>query len=97
MEHGEHYSGVERRAPEAWKLKREISTGDLFIAASILIGLFLWGKGIETRIAVIEKGQEIQSRVDAAQDALVRDSVSRIESAVRDMQQLNMRAAAALK
>lgn len=80
---------------DQWKLKREISTGDLIIAIAMLGGLFLWGKGIENRLVVVEKAQEMQARVDSAQDAVVRDSVGRIEQAVRDIQQINMQRAIA--
>jgi len=87
--------GPGKPAPEQWRLKREISTGDLIVALSMLAGLFLWGKGIENRLVVVEKGQEMQARVDSAQDAVVRDSVGRIEQAVRDIQQFQLRQAAA--
>lgn len=83
--------GMEPRAPDQWKLKREISTGDVLIALSMLLGLFLWGTGIENRLAVVEKSQEMQARVDSAQDSVVRDSVGRIEQAVRDIQQFQLR------
>jgi hypothetical protein len=87
----------ERRRPDPWKLKREVSTGDILIAVSMLLAMFLWGQRIETRLAVVEESQKVQQRIDAAQDALVRDSVGRIETAVRDIQQFIMRANGAPK
>ncbi len=81
----------ERRRPDPWKLKREVSTGDILIAVSMLLAMFLWGQRIETRLAVVEEGQKVQQRIDAAQDALLRDSVQRIETAMRDIQQFILR------
>lgn len=79
------------RKPDPWKLKREVSTGDILIAVSMLLAMFLWGQRIEARLAVVEESQKVQQRIDAAQDALVRDSVARIETAMRDIQQYILR------
>lgn len=81
----ENYRGVDRRRRERWHLKREISTGDLLVAAGILGGLLLWGRGIESRLLVIEKAQEMQARIDQQQDSIVRESVLRIEQSMRDI------------
>lgn len=81
----------ERRRPDPWKLKREVSTGDVLIAVSMLLAMFLWGQRIETRLAVVEESQKVQQRIDAAQDALLRESVQRIETAMRDIQQYILR------
>jgi hypothetical protein len=91
MSSHDELSGHAKRPSDPWKLKREVSTGDVLIAVSMLLGMFLWGQRIETRLAVVEESQKVQQRIDAAQDALVRDSVARIETAMRDIQQYILR------
>jgi hypothetical protein len=82
-----------------WRLKREVSTGDLLLAVSIGLGVIYWGNGIERRVSSseltqqflaqqVKDAQDAQKRVDAAQDQQVRDSVARIEGSIRDMQQV---------
>lgn len=80
----EDENGVERRR---WHFKREISSGDLILAVAMVIGLISWGSGIDKRLTSVEERQAMQQRVDAAQDTVVRDAMTRIEGTLRDIQQ----------
>ena len=74
-----------------WRIKREVSTGDLLLAVSMLAGLFLWGSGIDKRLAAVEERQAsaaaAQARVDAVQDQALRDSMNLVLGELRDIKQ----------
>jgi hypothetical protein len=73
--------------PRRWRLKQEVSTGDLLIAASMIAGMFLWGSKIESRLAVVEAQQTMQRIIDSAQDQTLRESMARIEISLRTIQE----------
>lgn len=76
---------------QRWRVKREITLGDILLALAIVLPMIYYISKLETRVSVIEEkqvaAQEAQRRVDASQDAVMRDSLGRIETALRDIQQ----------
>lgn len=79
---------------EHWQFKREISIGDILLAATVAIAIGLplltWAFGIEKRLSVLEDRVNAnwvqQQRVDTSQDQQLRDSIARIEQSLRDIQ-----------
>lgn len=77
-----------------WRIKREISTGDIILAGTIIVAIGIpmlaWAVGINGRVSVLEDRMAVtvaqQQRTDAEQDQVLRDSVGRIESSIRDLQ-----------
>lgn len=80
----DEYGGPERRSRERWRFKREISWGDVALAIGMIGAALVWGRSIETRLVTLETSQSLQQRVDAKQDEAMRESVVRIETAVRE-------------
>ncbi|MCC6380463.1 MAG: hypothetical protein IT519_16730 [Burkholderiales bacterium] len=84
MRQSDDYHGPERRRRERWHFKREVSWGDVGLALGLVVSALLWGRSIETRLIALETSQTVQQRVDSKQDEIMRDSLTRIESAVRE-------------
>lgn len=86
VDHGkESWEGEERR-DKSWSITREISVGNILTMISIagvLIGSYIT---IDRRITVIEARQEIQQRLDVAQDITTRDGLARIEVKLADLE-----------
>lgn len=76
--------------PRRWRFKREISTGDILLAASLIVAgavpAFVWGSGVENRLTKLETQATMQRNVDDLQDQVVREGLTRIERAVGSIQ-----------
>ena len=72
-----------------WRIRREISVGDIFLAVSVAVSigvpLVYWATGIDRRLAVVEERMVMQRSVDEGQNQVIHDSVLRIESEIRDL------------
>ena len=77
-----------------WHLKREVSTGDVILACTIIIAIGIpmmtWAVGINSRVSVLEEkvATEIvqEARDNQQESQTLRESVSRIEGDVHDIQ-----------
>lgn len=75
-----------------WRFKREVSSGDLILAISLAGGMFMWGKGIEQRVAIIEDKQvlmaTVQAQTDSRQDQATRDGLREIKGDLAEIRRL---------
>src|SRR4051812_46871447 len=74
-----------------WRFKREVTSGDIILAIA-LAGPMLWYVAkLDTRVQNLEDKhvaqQVMQARIDAAQDAVTKDALNRIDTSLRDIQQ----------
>lgn len=73
-----------------WRFKREVSSGDILLALSVVLPMLWYVARLDGRVNAVEERQATQiatqQRIDAAQDAALRESVYRIEASVRDVQ-----------
>lgn len=77
-----------------WHIKREISTGDILLACTIVVAIGLpmlaWAIGITNRVSVLEErvtAEIMQEQRDTAHsDEALHESVTRIESALNSIQ-----------
>jgi hypothetical protein len=65
-----------------WHLEKNISIGHIFTTLTVASSLLIWGMQMNTRVTVLEAevvhGQQADSRLEQQ----LKDSVTRIESAV---------------
>lgn len=67
-----------------WKLTKEISVSNVLTIVGMMVGLFLWGHAIETRMVTLEAGQKnIESRIarqEQVADTLKNELLQRLSS-----------------
>lgn len=81
------YEGEDRRSPDLWKLKKEISVGDLIAFCVALSSVAFAFFTLDKRLAVLEDRQTQQVVIDRRQDD---DNVryqARIEESLRAINQ----------
>lgn len=77
-----------------WRVKREVTMGDIMLAIALVVPMLWAFSKLDSRVSNVEdkfrERTEMQSKIDAAQDAVVKDSLARIETALRDIQQFQL-------
>ena len=63
-----NYEGDNRRAPDRWKVKKEISLGDLLAFASAFGAVAYAYTTLDTRVKVLEESRVYQTTRDQRQD-----------------------------
>lgn len=74
------YDGPERRSPEGWHVRKELHLGHLLTTMAMVGAGFVWAKGVDTRLALLETHRDEQLATDARQDAAAREAWARLES-----------------
>ena len=62
------YEGEERRTPQAWRLKKDISIPDIISFASAVLAVVYAYTSLDKRVYAIEQVQIAQKVVDQRQD-----------------------------
>jgi hypothetical protein len=63
------YDGKNRREPEGWQFKKELSIGDVVAFTSALLAVVYSYTTLEKRISLMEAVQSRQLSIDSRQDA----------------------------
>lgn len=65
----EKYEGDERRAPQRWRIKKEISLGDILAFVSAACAVLYAYFTLDLRITRLEDTKSVQSMTDIRQDS----------------------------
>lgn len=69
-----------------FSFKREISVGDIIMALAMILPIFYWGTGVETRLSVLQAISTAQVARDNAQDASLVAGLGRIEAKLAEIE-----------
>lgn len=75
----------DRRAPQRWRLKKEISLGDILAFASAACAVLYAYFTLDLRITRLEDTKIVQQALDVRQDADFLRYQQRIDDALRDI------------
>lgn len=75
----------DRRGPGGWKLKKEISLGDLMAFGCAALSVVYAYTTLDKRLAIIEAAAVVQSTVDNRQDVESNRYQQRIDESLRDI------------
>ena len=64
----DQFEGEDRRAPERWRVKKEISIGDLIAFGCAMCSVVYAYSTLSTRLTLVEVAQTNQVKVDNRQD-----------------------------
>lgn len=64
-----NYDGEERRAPERWRVKKEVSLGDLIAFASAALAIAYAYSTLDSRVKILEDNRVVQTKTDERQDS----------------------------
>jgi len=81
------YDGEDRREPERWRVKKEISLGDLIAFCSAAIAIAYAYSTLDGRVKVLEESKSYQVTRDQRQDDDNIRYQSRIDQTLREMNQ----------
>lgn len=74
------YDGEDRREAEPWRVKKEISVGDLIAFGAAFCSVIYAYSTLDKRLSLVESNQVQQARVDSRQDEEGLRSQVRIDS-----------------
>lgn len=64
----EKYEGEDRRAPDRWRVKKEISIGDLIAFVSAGLAVAYAYSTLDSRVKILEDNRTAQQKTDERQD-----------------------------
>lgn len=84
---------VDRRS---WTFDKRVTLGEVLTAFGVVLTIYFAGTNIisefrtanattDKRLSILEEKASMQQRIDAAQDALTRDGLTRIETSLAEM------------
>lgn len=84
-EHGDvdeamKYDGDDRRAPERWKVKKEVSLADILSFVSAALAVVYAYTTLDKRVFSLEQSASVQANTDRRQDDDANRSQGRIEA-----------------
>jgi hypothetical protein len=75
----------ERRGPQRWRIKKEISLGDLIAFAAASLSVVYAYTTLDKRLAILEAAAVVQATVDNRQDIESTRYQQRIDESLRDI------------
>jgi hypothetical protein len=79
------WDGSDRREGQRWRLKREISIGDVIAFVTACIAVVVAYSTLDKRLTRIEDSSVIQKETDRRQDDEQLRAIGRIEQSMRDI------------
>ena len=79
------FEGEDRREPDRWRLKKEVSLGDLIAFTSAALAIAYAYSTLDSRLKVLERDNAAQQRTDERQDAESIRYQARIEAVLSNI------------
>lgn len=80
-----NWDGTDRREGQRWKLKREVSIGDIIAFCTAIVALVAVYSTIDKRVQRLEDAYIVQRETDRRQDEEQLRAFGRIEQSIRIM------------